>query len=163
MIRDMKSIKIWSLIAMLFIGLAGCESVVTDDGTDSGTNGGDNNVSIVGEWRLVSWCGEVPPFNVYIDFKEDETFEMYEQVYALTYEYVTGTYMFSKGKLTGIYSNGSMMKSKYTVAVTNTEDGKLLELTDEENTVSIYEAVPIPEEVKAEATETRASGAEYFL
>ena len=160
MIRDMKSIKIWSLLAMLFIGLAGCE-LIPDDG--SGDGGSSTGNKIVDEWCLVSWCGEVPPFNVYIEFKADETFDMYEQVYDLTYEYVSGTYMLSNRKLSGIYSNGSLMKSKYKVAVTKTEDGKLLELTDDENTVSVYKAMPIPEGVKAEAMETRASGAEYFL
>ena len=94
----MKSIKIWSLLAMMLIGFAGCD--------DIDVNGDSSSSEVTGQWGLVSWCNEVPPFNVYVEFKADGTFDMYEQVYSLTYEYVNGTYSLSNGKLTGVYSDG---------------------------------------------------------
>lgn len=166
----MKSIKIWSLIAMLFIGMVGCEPVDGNDDngkqpndTPGGDNGNVESTGLVGEWVLVSWSETVPPFHVYVNFKDDDTFEMYEQVYSLTYERVTGTYDFTDDNLTGEYSDGSAWKSSYTVTVTAGEDGNTLQLVDESGITSIYESTTIPEDVKNEAEQTRVAGAEHFL
>lgn len=154
----MKSIKIWSLLAMMLIGFAGCD--------DIDVNGDSSSSEVTGQWGLVSWCNEVPPFNVYVEFKADGTFDMYEQVYSLTYEYVNGTYSLSNGKLTGVYSDGSQWKTSYNVSIENGDGGvKNLKLVDtaDASIVSIYGSTTIPEEVKSEATATRAAGAEHFL
>lgn len=160
-ILNMKSIKIWSLLAMLFIGMVGCTPV--DDDKQPGNNGNEEIVGLVGEWVLTSWSETEPLFNVYVNFKDDNSFEMYEQVYSLTYELVTGTYAVSDGRLTGEYSDGSTWKSSYSVTVTEGEQGNMLQLVDESDVTSIYESTTIPEEVKIEASETRAAGAEHFL
>lgn len=177
----MKSIKIWSLVAMLFIGMAACTPANSGEdnpnnspndnpgGNNGGNNGSNEGVSVEGEWVLTSWNEIEPPFHVYVNFKEDYTFEMYEQVYSLTYEYITGTYDLDDDTLTGEYDGnvhtpGSPWKSSYTVTKTEGEDGTFtLELVDESGVASIYTSTTIPEEVKVEASETRAVAAEHFL
>lgn len=173
----MKSIKIWSLVAMLFIGMAACTPVISDEDNPNntpndnpgGNNGSNQSVGVVGEWVLTSWSEAKPPFHVYVNFKDDDTFEMYEQVYSLTYEYITGTYDLNDDTLTGEYDGnvhtpGSPWKSSYTVTKTEGEDGTFtLELVDESGVASIYTSTTIPEEVKVEASETRAVAAEHFL
>lgn len=171
----MKSIKIWSLIAMLFIGMVGCEPI--DDNKNPNDNpsdnpndnpndnpGGVNNDGVIGEWVLVSWSEDTPPFHVYVDFNDDNTFEMYEQVYSLMYEYVAGVYHIDGNTLSGNYLHGEDWKSSYTVAFSENAEGvSTMELVDASGIKSIYEATTIPEDVKTEAKETRATGAEHFL
>lgn len=160
----MKSLKIWSLVAMLFFGLTSCE---TPDNGGTG-NGGGNSVAkdIVDEWALVSWSDTDPVFNVYVDFNEDGTFEMYQQVYSLTYELYSGNYAVMDGVLNGSYYDGEAWKCGYTATVDVDENGvkRLTLLSQEEpNITSIYTAKAIPEEVKVEATETRSAATERFL
>lgn len=160
----MKSLKIWSLVAMLFFGLTSCE---TPDNGGTG-NGGGNSVAkdIVDEWALVSWSDTDPVFNVYVDFNEDGTFEMYQQVYSLTYELYSGNYAVMDGVLNGSYSDGEAWKCGYTATVDVDENGvkRLTLLSQEEpNITSIYTAKAIPEEVKVETTETRSVATERFL
>lgn len=117
----MKSLKIWSLVAMLFFGLTSCE---TPDNGGTGNGGGNSVVKdIVDEWALVSWSDTDPVFNVYVDFNEDGTFEMYQQVYSLTYELYSGNYAVMDGVLNGSYSDGEAWKCGYTATVDVDENG----------------------------------------
>ena len=160
----MKSIKIWSLIAMLCFAFVGCENPDNGDNSGNNSNGG-NSDSLVGEWKLVSWCNAAPEFNVYIDFNEDGTFEMYQQVYSLNYELYAGTYTVSKGVLSGKYSDMQAWSDSYTCKVETVSGVKQLQLVSQTDAtvVSIYETTTISDDVKAEATETRAAGTERFL
>lgn len=159
----MKSLKIWSLVAMLFLGLTACDDPDNNGGT---TGGGNDAKDLVGEWDIVSWCDAEPVFNVYIDFNEDGTFEMYQQVYSLTYELYTGSYTVADGVVNGSYSDGEAWKCGYKATFGSDANGaKQLTLVsqDEANITSVYASTTIPEEVKNEAAETRAEVSERFL
>lgn len=138
----MKNLKIWSLLLIALIFVVGCDG----DKEDS-----KKSKAIVKEWRIESWNNESPVFDVYIAFNEDGTFEMYQQVYTLTYAYYGGTYIANDGLLSGVYSDGSPWESIYKYSVS--EDGSQLTLESEESisVVSVYVNETIPEEVKAEA------------
>lgn len=150
---------------MLGFGLTACGENLGGD--DNGGNGGnDSKVAIAGEWGIVSWNGAEPVFDIYVDFNEDGTFEMYQQVYSLTYELFTGHYVADKGVINGSYSDGSAWKCSYKYTVDKDEAGvQRLTLDSEESIVvtSVYTATEIPAEVKAEASETRAMEVEPFL
>lgn len=153
----MKTLKIWSLVAMLFMGLTAC-------------NGGNDDVppaagieKIVNEWVLATWNGTDAPFTVYIDFNEDDTYEMYQLIYGDYYVKFSGMYHISGDILTGTYDDGNIWKSGYKVTLLN--DGKVLTLDSQED-ISIrseYDATVIPEDVKLEASTTRAVDVEPFL
>lgn len=151
MIRDMKSLKILSLVALLAALLVGCEKEPV---------AGDNS-PIVGEWELVEWNKETPEFNVYISFDKDGSFEIYQQVWSFDYELFTGSYTVSGDILTGTYADGKKWASGYKFSVA---DGVLTLYSQEDQVVeSRYQTCTIPEEIKAEATTTRSSEVVPFL
>ena len=79
----MKNLKIWSLIALFAMVFVGCGGDDNDNLDQSGING---------TWYLTSMCGSAPEFNVYIEFNNSGKFNIYQQVWTLTYERYTGTY-----------------------------------------------------------------------
>lgn len=140
---------------MLCVAFAGC-----DDQNIGGT------VELASEWALTSFCGSEPQFIVYIDFNEDGTYAMYQQVYTLNYELYTGDYSVYGDIISGTYDNGGPWSRSYTFAVVDNGDGVgTLTLTDteDESFVCVYETTTIPEDVKVEASETRAEAVVPFL
>lgn len=149
----MKSLKIVSWAMLLLVALTGC-------GDKDKPKPGDKNI-VAGEWSLVQWNDETPDFHVYVDFKSDGTFEMYQQVWSLAYEYFSGTYTISGDVLTGQYADGSNWACGYRVSVV---DGQLIMYSQEDISItSVYEMCTIPQEIKAEATTTRSAEVIPFL
>lgn len=129
--------------------------------------GGGDIAALVNEWVISSYNDAAPAFVVYIDFNEDGTFAMYQQVYSLNYVCYTGSYNVSDDDiLTGTYADGSKWASAYKVSVST--DGKTLMMSSQEDVedmsvVSVYSQTVIPEDVKLEASETRALEVVPFL
>lgn len=146
----MKSFKIISLAMMLLVALTGC-----------GEKEGGKGVKVAGEWQLVQWNDATPEFKVYIDFNADGTFEMYQQVWSFDYELYTGKYVVTGDVMTGTYADGSNWACGYKV---NVVDGQLTMYSQEDQSVtSLYEKCTIPEEIKTEASTTRAMEVVPFL
>ena len=146
----MKSFKIFSLAMLMLLALVGC-----------GEKKGGNGVKVAGEWQLVQWNDATPEFKVYIDFNADGTFEMYQQVWSFDYELYTGKYVITGDVMTGTYADGSNWACGYKV---NVVDGQLTMYSQEDQSVtSLYEKCTIPEEIKAEASTTRAMEVVPFL
>ena len=146
----MKSFKIISLAMMLLVALTGC-----------GEKESGKGVKVAGEWQLVQWNDAIPEFKVYIDFNADGTFEMYQQVWSFDYELYTGKYVVTGDVMTGTYADGSNWACGYKV---NVVDGQLTMYSQEDQSVtSLYEKCTIPEEIKAEASTTRAMEVVPFL
>ena len=146
----MKSFKIFSLAMLMLLALIGC-----------GEKEGGKGVKVAGEWQLVQWNDATPEFKVYIDFNADGTFEMYQQVWSFDYELYTGKYVVTGDVMTGTYADGSNWACGYKV---NVVDGQLTMYSQEDQSVtSLYEKCTIPEEIKAEASTTRAMEVVPFL
>lgn len=146
----MKSFKIFSLAMLMLLALVGC-----------GEKEGGKGVKVAGEWQLVQWNDATPEFKVYIDFNADGTFEMYQQVWSFDYELYTGKYVVTGDVMTGTYADGSNWACGYKV---NVVDGQLTMYSQEDQSVtSLYEKCTIPEEIKAEASTTRAMEVVPFL
>ena len=153
----MKNFKIWTLALALLMAMTGCEP---DEGPQF--TPGDVN-KIVNEWVLSTWGGADAPFKVYIDFNDDNTYEMYQLIYGDYYVKFSGMYHISGDILTGTYDDGNIWKSGYKVTLLN--EGKVLALDSQED-ISIrseYDVTVIPEDVKLEASTTRAVDVEPFL
>jgi hypothetical protein len=135
---------------VMLLALVGCES-----------NKGNKGLNVAGEWQLVQWNEATPEFNVYIDFNADGTFEMYQQVWSFDYELYIGKYVITGDVMTGTYADGSNWACGYKV---NVVDGQLTMYSQEDQSVtSLYEKCTIPEEIKAEASTTRAMEVVPFL
>lgn len=144
------------MIAVLFAA-SSCESSDTPEAPAAGLE------KIVNEWKLVEWGGAEAKFSVYIDFNEDGTYDMYQQVYDLSFEKFSGAYAISGDVVSGTYTNGDMWKSDYKVSLD--AEGKVLTMISQEDVpvTGVYEATAIPEEVRAEGDATRAAEVVPFL
>ena len=153
----MKSLKIWSLVALLAMALVGCGN------EDNETDGPAPVVQtdIVGKWHLTSWCGATPEFDVYLEFTEDGKFNIYQQAWTFTYDHFSGIYAIENGVLMGMYSNGAEWTASYIHSVANSK--LTLKNKADLDEVSIYDACVIPDWVIEEATATRAEDVVPFL
>ena len=155
----MKSLKIWSLVALLALAMTACDKKGGGD-EDTPTVGGFDNIEQ--EWKLVSVDGVAAEFNVYISFSSG-LFALYQQVYSIDYKFYDGEYEVSGNTLSGSYFEGGDWKCDYTGGIT--EDGKTMTLKSKEDhpVTYVYESCTIPDIVKEEATATRASAFTPFL
>lgn len=154
----MKNLKIWSLAIALLVAMTGCES---NDSTDSFKAGDVNQIK--NEWCLIEWDSEVAPYDVYVDFNEDNTFVIYQRIYSANFERFDGTYSLSGNKLTGMYNDGTELKA-YRAEVS--VDGTILRLHSTEadrEVMGVYQKTTIPEYVKNEVDGTRAASGVAFL
>jgi hypothetical protein len=94
------------------------------------------------------WHSTQLPVNgdIYIDFNEDKTFELYQQIGEGAYRLYRGTWNLERDLLTGRYNDGEDWASAYTVVVAD----KTLTLTSSNDAaeVSTYEKASIPTQVK---------------
>ena len=154
----MKIFKIWSLAVVLLMTVVACGK--KSDSSGGGSTGSLENIN--NEWKLVSVNGVEADFTVYISFNSG-IFNMFQQVYSLDYVFFEGDYTIDGNTLSGVYSDGTAWKCDYTGGVSS--DGKTLTLVSKEtNAITcVYEACEIPDDVRAEATATRAAEVTRFL
>lgn len=99
---------------------------------------------ILGEWHSTSL---VVSGDIYLDFNEDKTFEMYQKIGEGAYRLYRGKWNIENNILTGKYNDGENWAASYDVTI----EGKSLTLTSKNDAaeVSKYASCTIPEEVKA--------------
>ena len=144
----MKSLKIFSLLMLVAVAFTGCEK-------ENNPNGPAGKGALSGEWMLTSWSEAEPEFNVYIDFNDDNTFEIYQQVWSFDYELYTGTYTITGDIVTGVYADGSNWACGYKFE--NSGNTLTMYSQEDKSVTSVYEKCVIPAEIKAEATTTRSA------
>ena len=98
---------------------------------------------LVGQWHSVSNAIEA---DLYIDFKADKTFELYQQIGEGAHRLYRGTWNLEGTLLTGKYNDGEDWAAAYQVEMKE----KQLVLTSSNDTAekSTYEKAEIPAEVK---------------
>ena len=146
----MKSLKIWSLVALIALAMTSCNKKPNNE--DPKVGGFDK---IEQEWKLVSVDGVPADFNVYISFSTG-MFALYQQVYSVDFKFYDGMYKVDGNTLSGSYFDGGDWKCAYTGGIT--EDGKTMTLNSKEThpVKYVYESCTIPEIVKEEALGTRS-------
>lgn len=81
-------------------------------------NGPQVSTAIVAEWHLIQMSGaeasSLP--EVYIDFKQDLKFELYQKIGEGRFRRYGGTYAVNGSELSGKYSDGKEWGSKYAVS-----------------------------------------------
>lgn len=86
-------------------------------------NGPEVSTEIIGEWHLKEMSGTVASSlpQVYVNFKQDKNFELYQKVGEGRFRKYTGTYAVDGSVLTGKYSDGADWGSAYAVAFESEE------------------------------------------
>ena len=114
-----------------------------------GKNGEDNKLELtleeqlIGQWHSVSNALEA---DLYIDFQEGKTFELYQQIGEGAHRLYRGTWNLEGTLLTGKYNDGEDWAAAYQVEMRE----KQLILTSNNDTAekSTYEKAEIPAEIK---------------
>lgn len=111
-------------------------------------NGGDKTgltleQKLCGEWHSTSLPVDG---DVYIDFNEDKTFEMYQKIGEGAYRLYRGTWNLEENLLTGKYNDGEDWAAAYQVAMSD----KFLTLTSGNDAAeeTVYERSEIPASVE---------------
>ena len=144
----MKNLKIWSLALTLLIAMVGCEKGGDDkvDGGNTTPKGPFKPVAvtelaekIVGTWELKQYADQPADFDVFIEFRADASYDLYERAYGHTFEFREGTYTLDGDSLTGVYVTGDKWNNNYTIKIA--ENPARLRLYEESGVYAEYEAV----------------------
>ena len=98
---------------------------------------------IIGQWHSVSNALEA---DLYIDFQEGKTFELYQQIGEGAHRLYRGTWNLEGTLLTGKYNDGEDWAAAYQVEMRET--GLVLTSNNDAAEKSTYEKAEIPAEVK---------------
>ena len=157
MIEKMKRVLLHLVCAMaLLVGFTGCEGFNINFGPTPTPNpnpgqGGDDTTEEVGIvltrcWRLQSFCGEPTDVDIYIDFRKDGKFTIYQRTEEVGYTVFTGTYTTNEEEslLSGVYSDGVKWTSSYYYTVDKEAETLTLESVEYPSEVSVYEPAKVP-------------------
>ena len=112
-----------------------------------GNKNGDKNLTLE-EKLCTEWHSTQLPVtgDIYIDFNDDKTFELYQQIGEGAYRLYRGTWNLEGDLLTGRYNDGEDWACAYTMVIEN----KKMTLTSSNDAaeVSTYEKASIPAQVK---------------
>lgn len=105
--------------------------------------------SIVAEWHLVSVSGQSSAPEVYVNFAQDLSFELYQKIGEGRYRKYTGSYTVTESIVSGTYSDGEKWGSDYEASF----DGENLILTAQNGSTEVctYEKKALPDTDKAGA------------
>lgn len=138
---------IYIMSALLLMTACGEKNGENNGG--GGNNEGNGELTaeqkLMGEWHSTTLAITA---DIYIDFNEDKTFELYQQIGEGAHRLYRGTWNLEGDLLTGRYNNGEDLAAAYQVDIS--EDMKKLTLTSQNDAaeVSVYEKAEIPEEIK---------------
>ena len=98
---------------------------------------------IIGQWHSTSISVEG---NIYIEFYQEKSFELYQQIGEGAYRLYRGTWNLEGDLLTGKYNDGEDWAAAYKVAI----EGDVLTMTSQNDAAetSTYKKSDIPSEVK---------------
>lgn len=110
-------------------------------------NGGKTELTLeqklIGEWHSTTLAISA---DIYIDFNEDKTFELYQQIGEGAHRLYRGTWNLEGDILTGKYNDGEDWAAAYLIVI----DGKTLTMTSQNDAAetAVYEKTEIPAEIE---------------
>ena len=136
-----RSIKISALAAALVILLSGCHKTPVERPLQTS--------DLAGQWALSSFSATKAvnvggtSVDVYIEFREDGTFDLYQQIGQGWYNHFSGTFSVADGILSGEYSGGKSWGASYEVTKTDST----LQLSTTGGETYTYQKTTIPDSV----------------
>lgn len=150
----MKTIKLLLMAAVAIVTMTACGGKSEDGPTPPSQNG-----TVVAQWQLTAWSA-LPTTDavVYAEFHKDGKFDLYQRLYTPAFVHLTGTYKYSKGHLSGTYSDGVAWLHTYNVSFANEGQSMRLTAADDATDVADYEQTVIPTEIiEGTLSESRAA------
>lgn len=133
-------------VAMAFLTVASCSKVNPDKGS---------NADIAGDWQLMDVQFQTKSaviggenITVYLRLSKDGSFGMWQQLGQGRFNSFTGTWSYSKGVLSGIYSDGNKWGSEY--EVTLKENFLTMTALPDRMDVYSYSRCTIPDSVESQ-------------
>lgn len=125
---------------------------------------------VLGEWHLTQSPllteDTADVVDVYVEFKEDNTFTLYQRDInaPIYYNIYTGTYLITEDIITGQYSDGKSWgaASGYRTTVDTLLGTLTMENVEMPDDLSVFSAEAIPAEVKGGAVRMTTRGEEMF-
>ena len=149
---------------IFFMAAALCMAVFTGC---KDKNGSDITVksSIVGEWQLSEWNGEqAVDFSIYMRFKENGHFDLYQKVTTSYFELYEGQYRISSdGLLTGRYSDGQNWNESYDFTLSDSDRRLTLVSRSDSHVVSVYVRTQIPDDLLVQQGRSTRAGSDRML
>ncbi len=102
------------------------------------------------EWQLETWQGNKSELEVYIEFKADNTFTIFQQIETIRFLVYNGTYRVDGATISGKYNDGQSWGDEYTLTFEQNR-GTMLMTSQYES--SQYVECEIPTSVKESAEE----------
>lgn len=133
------------LTALMLITATGCKK---DEKTI------DCKATLPGEWHCTP---EGLDADIYADFEENGSFDLYQKLGEGRYRHYTGTWECKGNTLSGKYSDGSDWGSSYTVVFTDNDNMTFTALNGSEE-VMVYTRESVPSEVKEDCIEAKSEG-----
>lgn len=151
---DMKKILMAAALLLSVVAMTGCFGKSSENPLIKG---------VVGQWHLKSSPlindDTADRIDVYVEFKEDNTFDLYQKDMAtpIYYNHYSGTYLITDKIITGKYSDGKSWGAADGYQASINMAGQLtltnVNLTDD---VSVYEKATIPQDVIGGSTRSAA-------
>ncbi len=132
------------IAALMMLALASCSK-------DNGNGGGkEDGLNITGDWNITEISTKAAEFagvtvDIWISFKSDKNFAMYQKIGEGRYTLYNGTWNLSGDKLTGKYSDGKNWAAEYAVLLE--DEGKTLILTSPTGETDTFTKGTIPADV----------------
>uniref|UniRef100_UPI004055A381 hypothetical protein n=1 Tax=Alistipes sp. TaxID=1872444 RepID=UPI004055A381 len=111
---------------------------------------------MAGVWRLDSWRGTTPSFEVYMDIQEDGTVELWQRIESREWSYYASHATLTGDVISGVYTDGVEWGASYGVTLDSTE--MTWQSTADTSDISRYTRATLPEGIDAKLSETRSNG-----
>ena len=136
---------IYIFVTLLMVVATGCKK-------ESPAPKVDNAAKLVGAWHCTP---EEMDVDVYVEFAEDKSFDLYQRVGEGRYRHYTGTWSVEGNIVSGVYEDGAEWGSSYAVTFADADNMTFTAQNGSDETLN-YTRTTIPDEIKEESVAVRS-------
>ena len=123
--------------------------------------GDADTTELAGEWRLTSWRGAEPSFDIYLSITADGVVTLWQRLESRQWEVYYSTVGYENGIITGLYTDGVAWGAVYSVSVAG--DTMTWVDTADATDISVYTRTTLPNSLPSSTSATRAAASERYL
>ena len=123
--------------------------------------GDADTTELAGEWKLTSWRGAEPSFDIYLSITADGVVTLWQRLESRQWEVYYSTVGYENGIITGLYTDGVAWGAVYSVSVAG--DTMTWIDTADATDISVYTRSTLPNSLPSSTSATRAAASERYL